>query len=280
MQIRFNIWPGDSSFGGNFNPSILPVYQEIDWVQYSSYANGTFTVEWRDDFDSPALDSRWLLGDWDSPKGLSQHDVLNVGVGDGHAIIALTSDEGVGEGVPVPPQGGAAGMGGMAGLAGAGGAGNEGGSVSGSAGATNTGGVGSPAGGAGGGGGMEVGAGAGGGVSVAGAAGAIDATGGAGNTGGSGSGGVSVSGQGGTVATGGSGVGGAGASSAAGAPGSSGQGAGGPVPPGSEPRAAASSSEGGCTTSTGRPSGSGTSFVVLALAALGALRGRRSRVRF
>lgn len=160
MQYRFNIWPGDASFGGNFDPSILPVYEEIDWVQYSSFANGTFTLEWRDDFDSPALDPRWLVGTWDSPKGLSQHDVRNVGIMDGHVIIALTSDEGVGMGVPPQPgggggMGGGAGAGGSAGLAGAagaggggsitGGAGNAGGAVSGGAGGSTSGGAGGSA---------------------------------------------------------------------------------------------------------------------------------------
>jgi hypothetical protein len=143
MQFRFNLWPGDASFGGNFDPSTLPVYEEIDWVQYSSFANDTFKVEWRDDFDVPALDPRWLLGNWDSPKGLSQHVARNIGVVDGHAIIALTSDEGVGTGVPPQPTaaggtgGGGAGVGGSAGLAGAtssGGAGDgAGGSMAGGA---------------------------------------------------------------------------------------------------------------------------------------------------
>src|SRR5438552_352104 len=49
MQIHFNIWPGDASFGGNFNPAILPVFEYIDWVQFSSYANGAFTKACRDD---------------------------------------------------------------------------------------------------------------------------------------------------------------------------------------------------------------------------------------
>jgi MYXO-CTERM domain-containing protein len=92
MQIRFNIWPGDASFGGNFSPSILPIYEHIDWVQYSSYADGAFTVEWRDDFDDPALASRWLTGSWGSPKNLSTHDPLNVTVEDGEAVLALTAD--------------------------------------------------------------------------------------------------------------------------------------------------------------------------------------------
>jgi endo-1,3-1,4-beta-glycanase ExoK len=149
MQFRFNLWPGDASFGGNFNPSILPVYEEIDWVQYSSFANGTFTVAWRDDFETPALDPRWLTGTWDSPKGLSQHAVRNVGVIDGHAIIALTSDEGVGMGVP--PQPAAGGMGGGAGVGGAGvgGAGVGGAGVGGSAGLAGEGAGGSSTGGAG-----------------------------------------------------------------------------------------------------------------------------------
>jgi endo-1,3-1,4-beta-glycanase ExoK len=136
MQYRFNIWPGDASFGGNFDPRILPVYEEIDWVQYSSYENGAFTLEWRDEFDTAVLDPRWQVGTWDSPKGLSQHDARNVGIIDGHAILALTSDEGVGMGVPPQPSGGGGagggGAGGGAGLAGS--AGSAGGSISGGAG--------------------------------------------------------------------------------------------------------------------------------------------------
>jgi endo-1,3-1,4-beta-glycanase ExoK len=154
MQYRFNIWPGDASFGGTFDPSTLPIYEEIDWVQYSSYANGTFTLEWRDNFDAAALDPRWLVGNWDSPKGLSKHDARNVGVIDGHAILALTSDEGVGMGVPPQPAGtggtggtggGTGGTGGGTGLGGGaslGGTGNAGGAVSGGAGGSVAGGAG------------------------------------------------------------------------------------------------------------------------------------------
>jgi hypothetical protein len=137
MQYRFNLWPGDATFGGNFDPNILPVYEEIDWVQYSSYANGAFTMQWRDDFDTAVLDPRWAVGTWDSPKGLSQHDPRNVGIVDGHAIIALTSDDGVGMGVP--PQPSAGGMGGGAGVGG--GAGDAGGSAGGAGGVGNTGGA-------------------------------------------------------------------------------------------------------------------------------------------
>src|SRR5690606_17343699 len=60
MQIRFNIWPGDASFGGVFDQSVLPVYQYIDWIQYSSYADGSFEVEWREDFDEGSIPAGWL----------------------------------------------------------------------------------------------------------------------------------------------------------------------------------------------------------------------------
>jgi len=98
MQIRFNIWPGNASFGGVFDPSILPVYQQIDWVQYSSYANGTFELAWREDFDAGSAPAGWTEGTWDSPKGLSTHSPSNVLFADGYAILALTDDAGTGTG--------------------------------------------------------------------------------------------------------------------------------------------------------------------------------------
>jgi endo-1,3-1,4-beta-glycanase ExoK len=297
MQYRFNIWPGDASFGGNFNPSILPVYEEIDWVQYSSYANGTFTVVWRDDFNGGSLDPRWLLGNWDSPKGLSQHDPRNVGVTNGHAILALTSDENVGQGVP-PPQGGTGGMGGAAGLGGAG-AGNAGGAMSGGAGGLNAGGASgsvsagtSGAGGSGDAGGPPSGGASGaGGVGAAGDSGGAVSGGasGAGSAGGSASGGANDAGGagnvGGSANVGGSVPGGTGGAAASGAPGSGA--AGGAAPGGagdsnaggSVARSASPSSEGGCATSPGRPSRSGAWVAFLALTTLGAFGARRSRRR-
>jgi len=93
MQLHFNIWPGDASFGGNFNPSILPVHQYIDWVQYSSYSGGTFTVAWREDFDATTAPTGWLSGDWGSPKNLSTHDPLNVNFLSGVAVLSMTADD-------------------------------------------------------------------------------------------------------------------------------------------------------------------------------------------
>ncbi len=96
MQLRFNVWPGDSSFGGDFDPAILPVYEYIDWVEYSAYNNGAFEVQWREDFTDGKLPSGWNTGSWDSPKGLSTHSEDNVGFMDGYIVLALTADEATG----------------------------------------------------------------------------------------------------------------------------------------------------------------------------------------
>ncbi len=98
MQVRFNIWPGDASFGGTFDPNLLPVYQYVDWVQYSSFDGSGFVLEWREDFDAGTIPSGWTLGTWDSPKGLSTHSAENAGVVDGVLVLAMTADDA--QGVP------------------------------------------------------------------------------------------------------------------------------------------------------------------------------------
>jgi hypothetical protein len=96
MQLRFNVWPGDETFGGVFNASILPVYQYIDWIEYSAYENGDFELLWRDDFTDNTLPARWSTATWDSPKGLSTHSPDNVTVMDGYVVVALTQDNATG----------------------------------------------------------------------------------------------------------------------------------------------------------------------------------------
>ncbi|MEO8180094.1 MAG: family 16 glycosylhydrolase [Deltaproteobacteria bacterium] len=103
MQIHFNVWPGDASFGGNFDPAILPVQQYISWVQYSSFAGGAFTFQWREEFDGPTLPSGWSVGSWASPKNLSTHQSANVVLSGGLAVLALTADGATGfSGAPPP----------------------------------------------------------------------------------------------------------------------------------------------------------------------------------
>jgi Glycosyl hydrolases family 16 len=96
MQLRLNVWPGDATFGGDFDPVILPVYEYIDWVEYSSYSDGAFNVEWREDFNGDSIPAGWLTASWDSPKGLSTHARSNVALKDGYAVLALTADDATG----------------------------------------------------------------------------------------------------------------------------------------------------------------------------------------
>jgi MYXO-CTERM domain-containing protein len=102
MQIRFNVWPGDSSFGGNFDPATLPVHQYINWVQYSSYQAGAFQFEWREDFTATTRPSGWSTGSWDSPKGLSTHSAANVTFVNGFAVVSLTADDATGSAGVMP----------------------------------------------------------------------------------------------------------------------------------------------------------------------------------
>jgi endo-1,3-1,4-beta-glycanase ExoK len=104
MQIHFNIWPGDATFGGNFDPAILPVEQFISWVQYSSFAGGAFTFEWREEFDGGTLPSGWALGNWASPKNLSTHQPANAVFTSGLSVLALTADDATGFAGAPPPD--------------------------------------------------------------------------------------------------------------------------------------------------------------------------------
>lgn len=113
MQIRFNIWPGDPSFGGNLDPSILPVQQQVDWVQYSSWSDGTFTLDWREEFDGSALSDRWLTANWASPKNKSTHSPANVTLADSMAVLSLTETPVASGGTGGSPTG-SAGTGGSA----------------------------------------------------------------------------------------------------------------------------------------------------------------------
>ena len=96
MQIHFNVWPGDATFGGNFDPAILPIQQYVGWVQYSSFADGAFTFAWREDFDGPTLPSGWAVGNWASPKNLSTHQPANVAFTAGVGVLSLTADDATG----------------------------------------------------------------------------------------------------------------------------------------------------------------------------------------
>jgi endo-1,3-1,4-beta-glycanase ExoK len=152
MQMHFNVWPGNATFGGNFNAAILPVHEYVSWVQYSSFANGTFTPMWKEEFNSGTLPSGWVVGNFASPFNLSVHNPANVGYANGIAVLSVSADNATGTpGVPPadpsatnnmgdagavsPGTGGVSGNGGTTGTAGAGGQGAGAGGVTGGQGA-------------------------------------------------------------------------------------------------------------------------------------------------
>lgn len=142
LQLRFNLWVGNPSFGGSFSSASLPAQQYIDWAAYSAYtpgmgaSGGDFTPVWREDFDAP-LGSEWSYGTWLSPLGNSIHSPANVSVVAGIGVLSLTEDDATGYSGTPPTDatgdagsaGGASGDGasaGAAGRAGTGGAGTGG----------------------------------------------------------------------------------------------------------------------------------------------------------
>jgi hypothetical protein len=124
MQLHLNVWPGDVTFGGAFDPAILPVHQYVDWVQFYKYEGGEFTLAWREDFDGGALPQGWQTGTWGSPKNYSTHSAQNVSFMGGFAVLSLTADDAQGPGGAVLPMGSSGGSG--AGGSGAGGSGTSG----------------------------------------------------------------------------------------------------------------------------------------------------------
>ncbi|RYZ04493.1 MAG: glycosyl hydrolase family protein [Myxococcales bacterium] len=145
MQIHFNLWPGDATFGGNFDPAILPVHEYVDWVQFSKYEGGEFKLAWREDFDAATVPAGWLTGSWASPKNKSTHAPENVNFINGYAVLSLTADDALGPAGAMPGSGsgGGGGAGGGGSTAGAGGtSAPTGGTGNGSSGSTATGGSG------------------------------------------------------------------------------------------------------------------------------------------
>jgi endo-1,3-1,4-beta-glycanase ExoK len=132
LTIHFNTWEGNASFGGTLNPSILPVNEYISWVQYSSYVNGAFQLQWREEFDGTGVPNGWAEGNWASPYGLSTHNPANVNYVNGIAILSMTADGATGySGTPPADPGGPATCGaGTGGAVGTGGSPSTGGSKS------------------------------------------------------------------------------------------------------------------------------------------------------
>ncbi len=108
MSYRFNIWIANIvSWVGTFNPSILPLYQYINWLKYYTYTpgsgeNGTdFTFAWQEDFNT--FDSnRWGKGDWTFDENLVDFYPDNIVVKEGYCILCLTTNSSSGHSGNVP----------------------------------------------------------------------------------------------------------------------------------------------------------------------------------
>ena len=87
---RFNTWiscaPG---WAGTIDRSALPQYQYVDWIEYYRYDTGTFTLDWRDDFET-FDDTRWSKATWTFDCNEVTFTPDNVTIESGKLVLALT----------------------------------------------------------------------------------------------------------------------------------------------------------------------------------------------
>ncbi|MFP4015350.1 MAG: family 16 glycosylhydrolase [Chitinispirillaceae bacterium] len=104
QSYRFNFWANDIvGWVGEFDPSILPRYQYVNWIRYYSYDTDTkeFTFDWEDNFDS--FDSQRWARATHTIEDFTQFDPENVLIQDGTLVLALTDLDGNGlEDITVP----------------------------------------------------------------------------------------------------------------------------------------------------------------------------------
>lgn len=107
--LRFNLWSSEvAAWVGEWDESILPVYQYINWVKVYSYTPGAgengsdWTLKWVDDFDT-FDDSRWSCGNWTFDENRVDMHPDNIQVSNGTLILAITKSgqEGFSGTVPV-----------------------------------------------------------------------------------------------------------------------------------------------------------------------------------
>lgn len=98
QSLRFNIWSSESvPWVGEWNDSVLPVYQFVNYIDYKAYNTTTKTFEggWRDDFNS-FDDSRWNKANWTYEDNRVDFAPENVVVKNGILVLALTQNDATG----------------------------------------------------------------------------------------------------------------------------------------------------------------------------------------
>ena len=98
QSLRFNIWSSESvPWVGEWNDSVLPVYQFVNYIDYKAYNTTTKTFEggWRDDFNS-FDDSRWGKANWTFQDNRVDFAPENVVIKNGILVLALTKNDATG----------------------------------------------------------------------------------------------------------------------------------------------------------------------------------------
>lgn len=91
-QVRLNFWPPDNpEWVGPWNDNVLPLHMFVNWVEFYSYSNGNFELEWRDDFDY-FDNGRWGKADWTFAENRADFAPSNAVVKDGYLVLALTRE--------------------------------------------------------------------------------------------------------------------------------------------------------------------------------------------
>lgn len=98
QSLRFNIWSSESvPWVGEWDDSVLPVYQFVNYIEYKTYNTTTKQFEggWRDDFDSFNSD-RWGKANWSFDTNRVDFAPENVVIKDGILVLALTTENATG----------------------------------------------------------------------------------------------------------------------------------------------------------------------------------------
>lgn len=97
MSLRFNHWVANNTgWVGSFDKTVLPTFQLVDYISYSSYTPGTgdnggdYTLEWTDDFDS-FNSTRWSKANWTFGENLCDFLPANAYTEDGNLVLKLHS---------------------------------------------------------------------------------------------------------------------------------------------------------------------------------------------
>jgi beta-glucanase (GH16 family) len=91
-QIRLNAWvPNNATWAGWWDDGILPVYTDVDWVEYYSWdGDDGFNFQWRDNF-SRFDSARWAKSSHPSSfRNQAELSPENAFIDSGNLVLAIT----------------------------------------------------------------------------------------------------------------------------------------------------------------------------------------------